>query len=147
MLHVGKGQLIVFVTTLLVTLGTDLLIGVGAGIVMKLILHVIAGKVGITNLFSHKAQVIESGAHPVVKIEQAAIFSNWLGLRGRIMGLSTHKKVTVDLSGTHFVDHSVFKKLEEMAADWKLENRELIIAGLEGHLPVSKHPEAARIRR
>lgn len=145
MLEVGKGQLIVFVTTLLATLATDLLIGVGAGIVMKLVLHMIAGKVGITNLFSHKAQVHDSGDHSVVKIEQAAIFSNWLGLRGRLTAL-THKKVTVDLSGTHFVDHSVMRKLQEMAQDWKLENRELIIAGLEDHVPVSSHPEAARIR-
>jgi MFS superfamily sulfate permease-like transporter len=145
MLHVGRGQLIVFVTTLLVTLATDLLIGVGAGIVMKLILHVVAGKVLISNLFSHKAHVEESGDHPVVMIEQAAIFSNWLGLRGRIMSLSTHKKITVDLSGACFIDHSVIKKLEELAQDWKLENRELYLAGLEEFKPVSNHPHAARL--
>ncbi len=147
MLEVGKGQLIVFVTTLIATLATDLLIGVGAGIVMKLVLHMIAGKVGITNLFSHRAQLVETGSHPVVKIEQAAIFSNWLGLRGRIMSLNSYEKVTVDLSGTHFVDHSVIRKLQEMAQDWKLENRELIIEGLHDHDPVSCHPEAARLKR
>ncbi len=145
MLEVGKGQLIVFVTTLIATLATDLLIGVGTGIVMKLILHMIAGKVGINNLFSHRAEVDESGSHPVVKIEKAAIFSNWLGLRGRIMSLAEQKKVTVDLSGTHFVDHSVIRKLQELAQDWKLENRELIIQGLDDHEPVSHHPEAARV--
>lgn len=145
MLEVGKGQLIVFVTTLIATLATDLLIGVAVGILMKLILHVIAGKVGISNLFSHKSSVDESGDHPVVKIEQAAIFSNWLGLRGVIVTLSTHKKVTVDLSSASFIDHSVIKKLEELAQDWKLENRELYLAGLEEFKPVSAHPHAARL--
>lgn len=144
MAEIGKGQLIVFLTTLIVTLGTDLLIGVGAGIVMKIILHIVAAKVGITNLFSHKAEVQQAGEHPVVKVEHAAIFSNWLGLRGRLLTLSEHQKVTVDLSGTHFVDHSVIKKLEEMAQDWKLENRELLVTGLDDHQPVSSHPEAAR---
>ncbi len=146
MWEIGKGQLIVFLTTLVVTLATDLLIGVAAGIVMKIILHMVAAKVGITNLFSHKAKIHDDGISPVIKVEQAAIFSNWLGLHGRISSL-TQPKVTVDLSGTHFVDHSVIKKLSEMAQDWKLENRELIIVGLGDHVPVSSHPQAARIRR
>jgi MFS superfamily sulfate permease-like transporter len=147
MWEIGKGQLFVFLTTLVVTLATDLLIGVAAGIVMKIILHVVAAKVGITNLFSHRAQIHTDGDHPVVKVEQAAVFSNWLGLRGRLLSLSEHKKVTIDLSSTHFVDHSVIKKLAEMAQDWKLENRELLVEGLDDHKPVSSHPQAARRRQ
>jgi MFS superfamily sulfate permease-like transporter len=147
MWDIGKGQLIVFLTTLAATLATDLLIGVAAGIVMKIILHIVAAKVGITNLFIAKHRLDPDGDAPVLKVEQAAIFSNWLGLRGRLLTLSHHKKVVVDLSGTHFVDHSVIKKLQEMAQDWKLENRELLVTGLDDHKPVSNHPEAARILR
>jgi MFS superfamily sulfate permease-like transporter len=146
MLEVGKGQLFVFVITLIATLATDLLIGVATGIVAKLILHMIAGQVGITNLFRHEAQLDQTGEHPVLRIEKAAIFSNWLGLRGQISSFVTHQKVTLDLSGTHFVDHTVIRKLQELAQDWKLENRELIIAGLSDHVPVSTHPDAARLR-
>lgn len=145
MLHVGKGQLAVFITTLIVTLATDLLIGIGAGIVMKIVLHVFSG-VSVGNLFKPHTEVSqdEIAGHPVVSVKKAAVFSNWLPLRKRLLGMSEHKTVRLDFSNAHFVDHSVMKKLEEMAQDWKLENRELMLTGLEQHRPVSSHPQAAR---
>lgn len=50
MLHIGKGQLIVFLATLIATLATDLLIGIAVGILTKLILHLFSG-VSLGNLF------------------------------------------------------------------------------------------------
>ncbi len=146
MWEVGKGQLIVFVVTLIATLATDLLIGIAAGIVVKLLQHVISGT-PFGNLFIPHAEIMKDGDHPIMHVKKAAIFSNWLGLRKHLLSLNDHARVKVDLSGTHLVDHTVIKKLEEMVQDWKIENRELIIAGLEDHVPVSPHPQAARYRR
>jgi MFS superfamily sulfate permease-like transporter len=145
MWHVGKGQLVVFLVTMIATLATDLLIGIAAGIMVKLILHWIAGT-SAGNLFRPHVEV-EQQDIPVMRISRSVVFSNWLPLRKKIIAMSSHTTVKIDLSQTQFIDHTVYKKLQEMAQDWKLENRELIIEGLIDHDPVSHHPEAARFKR
>ena len=147
MWEIGRGQLLVFVVTMITTLATDLLIGVAAGIALKILLHVLSG-VSLDNLFSPRLSVeqCETTGIEIVRLRDSVVFSNWLGIRRRLIDMK-HPKVKVDLSGTRFVDHTVIKKLQEMAHDWSLENRELLIEGLDTHEPVSRHPQAARRRR
>ena len=145
---VGKGQLLVFVVTMIVTLATDLLLGIAAGIVAKLILHLCTG-VSLRNLFKPEIQTERNPitGETVVYARQALIFSNWLAVRRQLLALDGVSSVRLDLSETSLVDHSVIRKLEEMVQDWKLENRELLLEGLDGHQPVSSHPQAARLQR
>ena len=144
---VGKEQLTVFCSTLIATLATDLLIGIAVGIVVKSIIHVFNGAPA-RSLVKPKAiiELPESGA-PVVHVHDSAVFTNWLPLQRQIAAMSEHPRVEVDLSHTRLVDHTVMKKLQEMAQDWMLENRELIITGLDQHRQLSGHPHSARVLR
>jgi MFS superfamily sulfate permease-like transporter len=146
MWHVGRGQLLIFLVTMVVTLATDLLIGVAAGIIANLCLKLYRGA-SFSALFIPKAEVDLKGAEPVLRVRDAAVFSNWLPLRRRLHGLGDAPRATIDLSETRLVDHTVMKKLQETSDDWKLAGRELTVAGLDGHAAVSAHPLAARVRK
>ena len=141
---VGKEQLAVFCSTLIATLATDLLIGIAVGILVKTAIHLFNGA-PVQSMFKPNATVeVPANGIPIVHVQDAAIFSNWLPLQKQIAALK-YSAVMVDLAGARLVDHTVMKKLEEMAQDWKLENRQLIITGLDRHQQLSAHPHAARV--
>lgn len=142
---IGKEQLAIFLSTLLATLATDLLIGIAVGIVVKILIHLWNGA-PISSLF--RASLI-AGTTPaglaVLSVRESAVFTNWLQIRSQILARPEQKELVVDLSGARLVDHTVMKKLEEMAHDWKLEHRHLSITGLAEHRQMSPHPHAARV--
>jgi MFS superfamily sulfate permease-like transporter len=144
---VGKEQLAVFCATLIATLATDLLIGIAVGILVKSLIHLFNGATA-KSLVKPKAiiELPETGP-PIVHVHDAAVFTNWLPLQRQIAAMSEHPRVEVDLSQTRIVDHTVMKKLQEMTQDWMLENRELIVTGLEQHRQLSPHPHSARVLR
>lgn len=142
---VGKEQLTVFLATLFATLATDLLIGIAVGILVKLVIHVWNGA-PLGSLFRSSAVLdIPSKGHAVLRVREAAVFSNWLLTRRLIAGFASKGPLIVDLSEAKLVDHTVMTKLEEMADDWRLNGRELTVTGLECHRQLSSHPRAARI--
>jgi MFS superfamily sulfate permease-like transporter len=147
MYAVGKEQLAVLLSTLIATLATDLLIGIAVGIVVKVIIHLLNGAPAASMVKPKAIIEIPEKGIPVVHVRDAAVFTNWLALQRQIGAMKIHPEVRVDLSQAKLVDHTTMKKLEEMAQDWALENRRLLITGLEAHQRLSKHPHAARVLR
>ena len=143
---IGLEQLVVFVTTIAVTLCTDLLIGVASGIALKLVIHVLNG----TPLRSFVRADIEVASTDdervaVLKVRQAAVFANWLGLKSAILKYAVDRdEVVLDLSETKFVDHSTMEKLHQLEQELAAADKALKVVGLDSHRPLSAHPLAAR---
>jgi MFS superfamily sulfate permease-like transporter len=139
---VGKEQLAIFVSTVIFTLATDLLIGILVGIVVKLIIHLING-VPLKSLFKpfFTMEVIDE-EHYVIDVEHSAIFSNFMSLKKHLEELPPGKKITIDFTNTKLVDHSVRSHLHELAEAYHRKGGEFYIIGLDNHTSLSDHPRA-----
>jgi MFS superfamily sulfate permease-like transporter len=142
---VGSEQFVVFVVTIIATLATDLLIGVGIGIGTKIAFHLWNG-CPIQNIFRADVQgVVQDEQHVLLIVNHAAVFSNWLGLSQVIQeNLKEYDSVVLDLSRTRLVDHTVMEKLHQATDEAKRAGKELKIIGLEGHRSLSSHPLSAK---
>jgi MFS superfamily sulfate permease-like transporter len=144
--RIGKEQLIIYVTTIVAVLATDLLIGIAIGIGVKFLIHLING-VPISSIFRPSLDVEELEENTcLVRARDSAVFSNWIPLRRQIenLGLNQNRNIVLDLSQTKLVDHSVMEKLYELEQDFTQAGLRLEIVGLETHRPLSPHPHSAR---
>jgi len=141
MVKIGTDQIAIFVTTIIFTLATDLLIGIAAGIVLKLILHLVRG-VSFSSLFSAKSKVENN----TVILKGAAIFSNFIKVKKQLISLGYTENVTLDLTDCKLVDHSVIETLHHLKDDFHLEGGSLTIKGIGQFKNVgnSTHHLAAR---
>jgi len=137
-----------------VTLLTDLLVGIGAGVAVKALVHLVRG-VPVRALFRSQLTVEEvkpTQSHPElrVRIQGAAVFTNWLGLSQRLrLLLAKHhgETVVLDFTDAKLVDHTVMSKLSELRREVSaLQGIVLSIIGLGGHEANSAHPLAARVK-
>jgi len=147
MYQVGREQLIIFVSTIVGVLATDLLMGIAIGIAVKVVIHLINGA-PVRSLFRLGVDVQrDDEGRALVRVKDATVFSTWIGLKKRLDALKGQSDVVLDLSETVLVDHTVMEKLQEMEKEFKEEGAILVIEGLDQHQKVSEYPTAAHIRR
>ncbi|TWT71481.1 SulP family inorganic anion transporter [Crateriforma conspicua] len=144
--RIGKEQLAIFVTTLVVVLATDLLIGVAAGIFLKIVFHVANG-VPIKSLFKPFIDVeeVDDNTSKIIA-HQSAVFSNWIPFKRQIedIGLVQRRNLIVDVSDTKLVDHSVMEKFDEVKRDFEQEGLSFEVRGLDTLQPLADSAHAAR---
>ncbi|MGE3315520.1 MAG: SulP family inorganic anion transporter [Planctomycetaceae bacterium] len=146
--RIGPEQLLIFVATLVGVLATDLLVGIIIGIGVEAALHLING-VPFRSLFKPDLDIdMEDEKTALVRAKYSAVFSNWISLRRQLvrLGIQEGLNVTLDLSDTKVVDHSVMEKLHELQTDFENAGTELQVIGLDGHIQFSEHPLSSRKR-
>ncbi|MCA6363041.1 MAG: SulP family inorganic anion transporter [Bacteroidetes bacterium] len=143
--HIGKEQFLIFISTLVLTLATDLLIGVFSGVLIKFIIHLVNGA-GLRNMFRSDFEVLQpDGRTYIVRIKGSAVFTNLLGLKKALMEIPVEGDVTVDFSRVKMVDHTTLKTIQTIKDDVEAEGGSFSILGLEGMKAMSAEPTATRI--
>ena len=146
--HAGREQFVVFVSTIIGVLATDLLKGIFIGMGVKLLIHFING-MPLSSLFKPFLTIEQPDDKTcVIHASKSAVFSNWILFRGQIYqyGLLQGKNVIVDFSDANLVDHSTMEKLSELREDFESKGLTLEITGLENHVNLSQHPSGTRVR-
>ena len=141
MWEVSRSQFITFVVTCIVVLATDLLIGIGVGILVNMAFVVSKGQ-PIANLF--KVWYKEEGT--TLYLKGGLSFTNYLGLKKKIASFYEGGNLVLDFSEVNFVDHNVMHHLEGIQEDWKRQNKSFELIALDELTPVSEYPTAGRKR-
>ena len=147
MYKVGVEQLTVFTVTLVGVLATDLLIGVAMGFALELVLNWWHG-MSPRSMLNPAVTIDEPDEFTTrVRVNNAAVFTNWLALRQQVMSVDPARTIMLDLSQAQLVDHNVMEKLEQLQDDLIEEGRHLLVIGMRDHTRLSTHRLAARKRQ
>lgn len=132
MYKLGYGPFIVFVSTIIAVLATDLLVGIGIGVVVQFVVHLARG-VPMTSLVRLRAKVVHRDKEDVtLSVMGSAVFSTWIPLRKKLIGLMGTKRVVIDFSKTVLVDTTVMAAIGDLTDDFEDAGSELVIVMPEG---------------
>lgn len=128
---IGTDQLLIFTGTVIMTIATDLLVGVAFGILIKILIHTLRGltpkEIFFTNVIvdNHKAEVVN------MRILRAAIFWSIYKVKDTVYNLPNAKVINIDLSDCILVDHSMMEFLDHYKEECANDGMELNVLGTE----------------
>lgn len=139
----GIEQLLIFLTTLAVTLFEDLLVGIAAGLMMKMFILIIRG-VKFSEFFKLTTEVRREGSSVLIEPRGSIIFANFLSLVNGLKNISADKEIRIDFSRVHYVDHTAMAALVDIQHEFSAANRRLEFLRMEHLKAYSADPAAAR---
>lgn len=143
MYKIGTTEIIVFVTTLLAVLATDLIIGIGIGILCNYLLFIM-GKVSISKLFTTNITSSSNELH----LNGAYTFSNYLGLKKQIdKALTESELVVLNFTNTTFLDHTTIAHLQALQKAAVVDGKILEFSCMEELVPATSHEQSERSRK
>lgn len=140
--HLGKDQFFVFIITFLVTIFTDLLFGVVAGVLLEVsILWV--GSRSLKSLLYPIFSVENKDDRVVVGVSGPLTFLGYLKFKNLVDEIvEEHKKVTISFHAVTYVDHTVMKKVYALCET--LQDVQITIEENQQLVQLYNHPLSAR---
>ena len=146
----GIEQLIFFVATMVLTLYTNLLIGLIGGLFLAMISHILLAKVSVSQFFK---MIYRSGSNFIekpdgsydIKIKGIANFLGILKIDKMVAQIPSGANVNIDLSETRLVGITYMDYIVDYLKMQKNTGGEVIIKGLESHVSSSTYNRALKI--
>ncbi|NNL91354.1 MAG: SulP family inorganic anion transporter [Saprospiraceae bacterium] len=146
----GTEQLIFFMATMILTLYTNLLVGLIGGLLLAMVSHMLLARVSIPEFFN---MVYKSGSNLVkntdgsydIKIKGIANFLGILQIDKLVTQIPSGADVNFDLSETKLVGMTYMDYLVDYLKMQKETGGKVIISGLESHVSSSTHNRALKI--
>ena len=146
----GTEQLIFFVATMILTLYTNLLIGLLGGLLLALVTHMLLAKVTIPQFFR---MIYKSGTKLVklpdgsfnLKISGIANFLGILKVDKLVAQIPSGVNVNIDLSETRLVGMTYMDYLVEYLKIQRATGGKVFITGLDSHVSLSTYNRALKI--
>ena len=146
----GTEQLIFFVGTMVLTLYTNLLIGLLGGLLLAMVSHMLLARVSIPRFFK---MIYKSGTNLAkqpdgsydLKIKGIANFLGILKIDKLVNQIPSGADVNIDLSETRLVGMTYMDYLVDYLKMQKDTGGKVIIKGLDSHVSSSTHNRALKI--
>ena len=95
MFQLGSDQFIIFVSTIVAVLATDLLVGILIGTVVKLAIHLMRG-LSLKAVFRPSLEILEADERTIVRVYDSAVFTTWIGFKKQLLALDPARPVVID---------------------------------------------------
>ncbi|MCU0417566.1 MAG: SulP family inorganic anion transporter [Cytophagaceae bacterium] len=142
--NIGTEQLVVFLSTLVISFFSNMVIGLLCGIVIELLIYLYLG-ISWKGIFKCNLTTQSNSPDELnISISDAAIFSNFYSLSKIIRTLPQQAQVKINFSNSTLIDHTFLEQLHYVQKKLEEQGGSLSIEGLDYHFNLSQHPLASR---
>lgn len=146
----GVEQLVFMISSLVITLFSNLLFGIVGGILMTLVVHILLARVPILDFFK---MTFKSGSNVFLKksgsyefeIKGIANFLGMININTLMDQIPWGSKVKIDFSGARLVDMTVMENIIDFKRIHENFGGKVEIVGLDQHVSSTDHNRALKI--
>lgn len=149
--RIGLDQILIFLVTLLVTLSKDLIVGIGVGIALTILIHMIRLR-SVVKMFTilFRPNIVsyqeDDDRSYYISVRGYSNFLNYPRLKSALDLIPHDSLIIVDLSLAEFIDHSVMEHLAEYEESHIRKGGDFEILGLDTHFSSTSHRLSVRFK-